>query len=52
MFNQILFWICRRLLKGYHIFVIIHGEAFFMNDIMIDSELKEIVLQYIEQEVE
>ena len=46
MIDELLFKLLFRLLKGYHIFFFVKGTAYYVNDIMIDSEFKEIILKY------
>lgn len=38
-----------KLIKDYSIFFVTDKEAFYVNDIMIDPECKEIVLKYVER---
>ena len=39
-----------KLIKNYSIFFILEDEAYYVNDICIDSELKEIILRYEQRE--
>ena len=41
-----------KLIKDYSIFFVTDKEAFYVNDIMIDHECKEIVLKYVERREE
>ena len=41
-----------KLIKDYNIFFVTDKEAFYVNDIMIDPECKEIVLKYVERREE
>lgn len=38
-----------RLIKGYSIFFILDDTAYYVNSVCIDSEMKEIILEYIER---
>ena len=49
MIKEIILTLFLRLIKGYSIFFI-HGDtAYYVNDVMIDTEMKEIVLQSVER---
>lgn len=38
-----------KLIKGYSIFFVTDKEAWYVNDIMIDCEDREIVMKYVER---
>lgn len=45
-------WIIKlffRLIKNYSIFFIMEDKAYYINDILIDDEMKEIILSYVER---
>lgn len=41
-----------KLIRDYSIFFFVDDVAYFVNDVCIDSECKEIVLQYVERREE
>lgn len=45
-FEDLKFKLISKLLKGYNIFFFQKDTAYYVNDIMVDTELKEIVLKY------
>ena len=45
-FEDLKFKLISRLLKGYSIFFFQKDTVYYVNDILIDTELKEIVLKY------
>lgn len=49
-FEDLKFKLISRLLKGYSIFFFQKDTAYYVNDILIDIELKEIVLKYEKRE--
>ena len=49
MIKDLLFALCLRLMKDYTIFFMDGDTAYFVNDILIDSEMKEIILSYVER---
>lgn len=49
MIKDILLALCLRLLQGYSIFFMDGDTAYFVNDVLIDSEMKEIILSYVER---
>ena len=49
MINEILISLFLRLIKDYSIFFVLDGTYYFVNDIIVDVEMKEIVLEYVER---
>jgi len=39
-------WLLRQLIKGYSIFFVCEDKAYYINSILIDPELKEVILSY------
>lgn len=46
MFDNLRFKLINRLIKNYSLFFVLGDRAFYVNDIMIDPEMKEIILQW------
>lgn len=46
MLKRFIIMLFFKLIKNYSIFFILGDEAYYVNDICIDSELKEIILKY------
>ena len=49
MIHKLIFKLLFKLLKGYSIFFCHEDIAYYINDIMIDIELKEIILKSVER---
>lgn len=49
MIKEILISLFLRLIKDYSIFFVLDDTYYFVNDIVIDVEMKEIVLEYVER---
>ena len=47
MIREILISLFLRLIKDYSIFFVLDNEYYFVNDILIDAEMKEVTLQYV-----
>ena len=47
MIKDIILALFLRLIKGYSIFFIDGDTAYFVNDVLIDSEMKEIILSSV-----
>lgn len=49
MIKNIVLALFLRLIRGYSIFFMEGNTAYFVNDVLIDSEMKEIILSYVER---
>lgn len=49
MIKNIVLALFLRLIRGYSIFFMDGNTAYFVNDVLIDSEMKEIILSYVER---
>ena len=52
MLKRFIIMLFFKLIKNYSIFFILGDEAYYVNDICIDSELKEIILKYEQRRLE
>lgn len=52
MIKDIILALFLRLIRGYSIFFMDGDTAYFCNDVLIDCEMKEIILSYVERGIE
>ena len=55
MIESLQYWFVKlffKLIKDYTIFFLVEDGAYYVNDIMIDTETKDIVMKYVERREE
>ena len=55
MIGSLQYWFVKlffKVIKDYTIFFLVEDGAYYVNDIMIDTETKDIVMKYVERREE